>query len=363
MRIFANLGAGADVVSGGELKQALASGVPPERIVFSGVGKTVDEMNFALEVGILQFNIESLPELEILNSLAVARGARAPIALRVNPDVDAKTHAKISTGLRQNKFGIAAEDAAAVARAAAGLEGVSLIGLAMHIGSQLTDLGPYEIAFARLAELTLALRGDGHKIESLDVGGGLGIRYHDETPPSPEAYARMVKRATAGLDCRLLLEPGRMIVGNAGVMVTKVLYIKYTGERRFVIVDAAMNDLLRPAMYDGYHEIEPVAAPAEGDDPTPADIVGPICESGDTFARDRLLPAVAAGDLLVVRTAGAYGAIMASSYNMRPLIPEVLVDGERFAVIRRRPAFDEMTALEALPDWLADSRPAKRGAA
>jgi diaminopimelate decarboxylase len=363
VRIFATLGAGADVVSGGELKQALAAGVPPSRIVFSGVGKTVDEMAFALESGILQFNIESLAEMEALSGLAAARGLRAPIALRVNPDVDAKTHAKISTGMRHNKFGIAADDAPAVAHHAAGLPGVELIGLAMHIGSQLTDLGPYELAFARLAEITLALRGEGHKIASLDVGGGLGIRYRDETTPTPEAYAEVVKRALAGLDCKLLLEPGRMLVGNAGIMVTKALYIKQSGGRRFVIVDAAMNDLLRPAMYDGYHEIEPVAAPAEDDLPTPADIVGPICESSDCFAKDRPLPTVVAGDLLAVRTAGAYGAIMASSYNMRPLIPEVLVSGERFAVIRRRPGFDEMTALEALPDWLSDSHPAQRGAA
>ena len=362
VRIFANLGAGADVVSDGELKQALAAGVPAERIVFSGVGKTVDEMNFAMDVGILQFNIESLPELEVLNSLAVARGCRAPIALRVNPDVDAKTHAKISTGMSHDKFGVAAKDAADFCRHAVGLPGVELIGLAMHIGSQLTDLGPYELAFARLAEMTRDLRAEGHAIESLDVGGGLGIRYRDEIPPTPEAYAAVVKRATAGLDCRLLLEPGRMIVGNAGVMVTKTLFIKHNGERRFVIVDAAMNDLIRPAMYDSYHEIEPVIAPADGDVASPADIVGPICESGDYFAKDRPLTTVAAGDLLAVRSAGAYGAIMASSYNMRPLIPEVLVNGDRFAVIRRRPDFDEMTALQSLPDWLTDSLTAKRGA-
>ena len=363
LRILAGLGAGADVVSGGELKQALAAGMAPERIVFSGVGKTVDEINFALECGILQFNIESVPEMEVLSSLAVARGLRAPMALRVNPDVDAKTHAKISTGLRQNKFGIAAEDAAAVARAAAGLEGVSLIGLAMHIGSQLTDLGPFELAFTRLAELTRALRADGHAIERLDLGGGLGIRYRDETPPLPEAYAAMVKRATAGLGCRLLLEPGRMMVGNAGIMVTRVIYVKHSGGRRFVIVDGAMNDLLRPAMYDAYHQIETAVAPPDDDIASPADIVGPICETSDSFATDRPLATVAAGDLLVVRTAGAYGAVMASSYNMRPLIPEVLVNGDRFAIIRRRPGFDEMTALQSLPDWLDESRPAKRGAA
>lgn len=363
VRLFATLGAGADVVSGGELRQALAAGVPPGRIVFSGVGKTVDEMNVALDTGILQFNIESVPELEVLSGLAEARGLRAPIALRVNPDVDARTHAKISTGMSRNKFGIAAAATAAAARRAAELPGVELIGLAMHIGSQLTDLGPYELAFAKLADMTRALRAEGHAIDRLDVGGGLGIRYRDETPPSPEAYAAVVKRAIAGLNCRLLLEPGRMMVGNAGIMVTKALYIKHHGGRRFVIVDAAMNDLVRPAMYDGYHEIEPVVAPANGDVATPADIVGPICESGDSFAKDRPLATVEAGDLLVVHTAGAYGAIMASSYNMRPLIPEVLVSGERFAVIRRRPDFEEMTALQALPDWLTDARPAKRGAA
>ncbi len=363
VRLFATLGAGADVVSGGELRQALAAGVPPERIVFSGVGKTVDEMNFALDSNILQFNIESLPELETLNGLAVGRGLRAPIALRVNPDVDAKTHAKISTGMSHDKFGIAADEAAAAARHAADLPGVELIGLAMHIGSQLTELGPYELAFARLADMTRALRAEGHAIDCLDVGGGLGIRYRDETPPAPEAYAAVVKRAVAGLECRLLLEPGRMMVGNAGIMVTKALYIKHNGGRRFVIVDAAMNDLIRPALYDGYHEIEPVIAPAVGDVATPADIVGPICESGDSFAKDRPLPTVEAGDLLAVHTAGAYGAIMASSYNMRPLIPEVLVSGDRFAVIRRRPDFEEMTGLQALPDWLTDNQPAKRGTA
>ena len=363
LRILAGLGAGADVVSGGELKQALAAGMAPQRIVFSGVGKTVDEMTFALDSDILQFNVESLAELEVLNSLAVARGLRAPMALRVNPDVDAKTHAKISTGMSHNKFGVAADDAVELCRRAAAMEGISLIGLAMHIGSQITDLGPYELAFARLAELTRALRADGHAIERLDLGGGLGIRYRDETPPLPEAYAAMVKRATAGLDCHLLLEPGRMMVGNAGIMVTRVIYVKHSGDRRFVIVDGAMNDLLRPAMYDAYHHIETVIAPAGGDMATPADIVGPICETGDSFARDRPLATVAAGDLLVIRTTGAYGAVMASSYNMRPLIPEVLVNGDRFAIVRRRPGFDEMTALQSLPDWLDESRPAKRGAA
>ena len=360
VRTFADLGAGADVVSGGELRQALAAGIPADRIVFSGVGKTAGEMALGIESGILQFNVESLPELEALNGIAVARGKRAAVALRVNPDVDARTHEKISTGMRHNKFGVAIDAARAACDEAAALPGIDLVGLAVHIGSQLTDLAPFETAFGRLADLVRAVRSDGHAVARLDLGGGLGIRYQNETPPLPDAYAAMVKRATRGLDCHLLLEPGRMIVGNAGVMVTRVLYVKESGARRFVIVDAAMNDLARPALYGAYHEIEPAAA--AGDAPaTPADVVGPICESGDIFAKDRALPPLAAGDLLVIRTAGAYGAIMASSYNMRPLVPEVLVRGDRFAVVRRRPEYDEMVALESLPDWLAPAR--RRGAA
>ena len=363
VRTFAKLGAGADVVSGGELRQALAAGVPARRIVFSGVGKTTGELALGLDEGIFQFNVESLPELEALAGVAAARGQRAAVAIRVNPDVDARTHEKISTGLRHNKFGVAIDDAPAVCARAAELPGIDLIGLAMHIGSQLTELAPFEAAFARLAGLVGDLRARGHGIERLDLGGGLGIRYKDETPPLPDAYAAMIKRVTAGLDCRLILEPGRMIVGNAGLLVSRVVYIKQSGVRRFVIVDAAMNDLPRPALYGAYHEIEPVAAAPEGAAVTPADVVGPICESGDTFATDRPLPPLSAGDLLAFRTAGAYGSIMASSYNMRPLVPEVLVSGARFAVVRRRPGYDEMVALEALPEWLAAAPLQDRGAA
>jgi diaminopimelate decarboxylase len=363
VRTFAALGAGADVVSGGELRQARAAGVPAERIVFSGVGKTAGEIAQGLDQGIMQFNVESLPELEAIAAIAEARGLRAPVALRVNPDVDARTHEKISTGMRHNKFGIPLGDVEAACARAVDMPGIELVGLAVHIGSQLTELGPYEVAYGRLADLVRDLRGRGYPMPRLDLGGGLGIRYRDETPPLPDAYAAMVKRATAGLDCDLILEPGRMIVGNAGVLVSRVVYVKESAGRRFVIVDAAMNDLPRPAMYGAYHHIEPVAEPAGDAVVAPADVVGPICESGDTFGVERPLPPVSAGDLVVFRSAGAYGAIMASSYNLRPLVPEVLVTGDRFAVVRRRPDYDEMVALEALPDWLSNAPARGRGAA
>ncbi|MFQ5958267.1 MAG: diaminopimelate decarboxylase [Alphaproteobacteria bacterium] len=363
VRTLAALGAGADVVSGGELKCALAAGVPAARIIFSGVGKTRDEMALALGAGILQFNVESFAELELLSEVAESFGARAPVALRINPDVDARTHAKITTGVRGNKFGIDHDRARDAAARAAGLAGVDLVGLAVHIGSQLTELAPFEAAFTRVAELARTLRADGHTIDRLDLGGGLGIRYHDETAALPDAYAEMVKRTTAGLGCQLYFEPGRVIVGNAGVLVAQVLYVKDSGARRFVVVDAAMNDLPRPTLYDAYHEIEPVAAPAPGAVKAPVDVVGPVCESGDTFARDRALPPLSPGDLLVFRTAGAYGAVMASTYNARPLAPEVLVRGAEFALVRRRPDFDEMTALEEMPDWLGDAPGAAGGRA
>ncbi len=305
VRTLAALGAGADVVSGGELRRARAAGVPPERIVFSGVGKTRDELAFALDTGIHQVNVESLSEVEALSEIATARRVRAPVALRVNPDVDARTHAKITTGTRDTKFGIAYARAGEVYVRAASLPSIDLVGLAVHIGSQLTDLGPFEAAFARMADLVRSFRSEGRAVERLDLGGGLGIRYRDETPPSPEEYAAMVKRATAGLDCRLLLEPGRAIVGDAGVLVTRVLYVKDAGNRTFVIVDAAMNDLPRPALYGAYHAIEPVAVPAPAAAVAPVDIVGPVCESADAFATGRALPPVAEGDLLVIRTAGA----------------------------------------------------------
>lgn len=363
VRTFARLGAGADVVSAGELHRAVAAGVPGRRIVFSGVGKSREEMAYALDAAILQFNVESLDEIEALDAVAVSQARRAQVALRINPDVDARTHEKITTGVRANKFGIARDLAGEAAARVAASSALELVGLAVHIGSQLTELAPFEAAFARLAALTRALRAEGHAIERLDLGGGLGIRYRDENPPLPGVYAEMVKRETAGLGCELLLEPGRMIVGNAGVLVTRVLYVKEALPRRFVIVDAAMNDLLRPALYNAYHAIEPVREPAPGAAYAPVDVVGPVCETGDTFARDRPLPPVSPGDLLVFRTAGAYGAVMASTYNARPLVPEVLVNGDRFAVVRRRPDFDEMEALESLPDWLAGAPARARGAA
>ncbi len=363
VRTLAALGAGADVVSGGELRRALAAGVPADRIVFSGVGKTGDEMTLGLDAGILQFNVESVTELEALGELATARRTRAPVALRINPDVDARTHGKITTGTRHSKFGIPIARAAAAADRAAALPGIALVGLAVHIGSQMTDLAPFEAAFGRMADLARALRADGHAIERLDLGGGLGIRYADETPPELDAYAAVVKRAAAGLGCRLLLEPGRVLVGNAGVLVTRVLDVKEAGERTFVVVDAAMNDLLRPALYDAEHAIEPVVAPPRGTARAPVDVVGPVCESADVFAKDRPLPPVATGDLLAIRTAGAYGAVMSSSYNARPLTPEVLVKASAFAVVRRRPTFDETVAAECLPDWLTEQPERARGVA
>ncbi|MCZ6483808.1 MAG: diaminopimelate decarboxylase [Alphaproteobacteria bacterium] len=357
VRVLADLGAGADVVSGGELKQALAAGVPAERIVFSGVGKTVDEMSFAMAAGILQFNVESPRELEILNDLAVARGPRTPIALRVNPDVDAKTQAKISTGIIHNKFGVAAADASELCRRAAELPGLELVGLAMHIGSQLTDLGPLQLAFERLAEMTRDLRAEGHAIERLDLGGGLGIRYQDETPPTPKEYAAMIARATDGLDLEIVLEPGRAITGDAGVLLTRVLYVKKGVSRTFVIVDAAMNDLMRPSLYDAHHDIIPAIEPAPDADEAVVDVVGPVCETGDFLARDRAMPVVHSQDLLAIGAAGAYGAVMASTYNSRPLVAEVLVKDGDFAVIRPRQSYDDMLGAEKMPDWLEDAQP------
>ena len=364
VRTLARLGAGADVVSGGELHRAMAAGIPPERIVFSGVGKTRAEMAQGVAAGILQFNVESLDEIAVLDAVARDQEARARVALRVNPDVDARTHDKISTGRRGDKFGIDAERAAEAATRVAAAEALDLVGLAVHIGSQLVALDPFEAAFRRLVALARELRAAGHDIRRLDLGGGLGIRYGEEAePPLPAAYAAMVKRATAGFDGPLLFEPGRMIAGNAGLLITRVLRVKTAGERRFVIVDAAMNDLLRPTLYGARHAIEPVAAPAADAARAPADVVGPICETGDTFATGLALPPLAPGALLAFRTAGAYGAVMASTYNARPLVPEVMVRGDRFAVVRRRPDYDEMLALERLPDWLDAPGAGARGAA
>lgn len=349
---LAALGAGADVVSGGELERALAAGVPPERIVFSGIGKTEPELARALDLGIHQINVESIPELELLDRVARARGAVADIAIRVNPDVDAKTHAKITTGKRENKFGIDIDRAHEVYGRAAALAGVRAVGVAMHIGSQLTDLAPYRAAYARAAELVRELREAGHDIDRLDLGGGLGIPYAAENPPSPAEYGEMVKATVGNLGCALAFEPGRMIAGNAGVLLSRVVYVKEGANRRFLILDAAMNDLIRPALYDAYHEVVPVTEPAAGAERAPADIVGPVCETGDTFAKERPMPPLAAGDLVAFRSAGAYGAVMASTYNARDLVPEALVNGEAFEIVAKRLTVTDMLARERLPAWL-----------
>ena len=351
IRTLAGLGAGADVVSEGELRRALAAGVPPDRIVFSGVGKTGDELAYALAQGIYRINVESEPELRVLGALGAAADRTVEIGIRVNPDVDAKTHAKISTGRAENKFGVDIGHAREIFALARALPGIDPKSVAVHIGSQLNDLAPMRAAFTAVAELVVALRGDGHEIDSIDLGGGLGIRYHDEDPPSRADYAAMVRLATGNLGCRLIFEPGRNLAGNSGILVTRVIYEKHSTSRRFVIVDAAMNDLIRPAMYDAHHEILPVREVPESADRSPADIVGPICETGDTFARARMMPALRPDDLIAFASAGAYGAVMASTYNTRRLIPEVLVRGDAYCVVRRRPDYDELLKLERLADW------------
>ena len=354
LRLLGDLGAGMDVVSGGEYARARAAGVPGDRIVFSGVGKTVAEMKMALEGGIRQFNVESEPELEALNAVALSLGKVAPITVRVNPDVDAKTHAKIATGKSENKFGIPIARAKEVYAHIATLPGLKAIGIDVHIGSQLTDLAPFEAAYRKVAELTLALRADGHDITRLDLGGGLGIPYarSNEAPPLPQDYGDLIKRCVKDLGCEVEIEPGRLIAGNSGIMVCGVIYVKSGEDREFLIVDGAMNDLIRPSMYDAHHDIVAVTEPAAGLEKTPYDIVGPVCESGDTFAKGREMPPLKAGDLVAFRSAGAYGAVMASEYNTRPLIPEVLVKGDQFAVIRPRPSFDEMINRDIIPEWL-----------
>ncbi|OAN52349.1 diaminopimelate decarboxylase [Paramagnetospirillum marisnigri] len=351
IRTFAELGAGADVVSEGELRQALAAGVPPGRIVFSGVGKTLHELEFAVAKGILQINVESEPELLLLSQVAAARGVRMPIALRVNPDVDAGTHAKITTGKKENKFGIEWTRAREVYALAQSLPGVEVVGVACHIGSQLTELEPFREAFLRVRDLVALLRADGIDIRRLDLGGGLGVPYDGETPPSPAAYAKVMAETLGDLGCRIVVEPGRLLVGNAGILVSRVVYVKEGATRTFLIVDAAMNDLMRPALYDAHHAIFPVHQARPGEEPVEVDVVGPVCESGDTFAKQRRLPPMRSGDLLAFGTAGAYGAAMSSTYNTRPLVPEVLVKDEAYAVVRARPSYDEMRALESLPDW------------
>jgi diaminopimelate decarboxylase len=353
IRLLAKLGAGADVVSEGELRRALAAGVPPSKVVFSGIGKTKDELGFALAQGIAQINVESVPELELLSAVARGAGRTAEIALRINPDVDARTHAKISTGKKENKFGIDIAHAAEAYRRAAALPGLKPLGLAVHIGSQLTDLVPFEAAFRRLIDLALELRGGGLAVERLDLGGGLGVRYHAESPPPVEDYAALARRLTHNLGFQLSFEPGRALVANAGVLLSRVIFVKPGVTRRFVIQDAAMNDLIRPALYEAWHEIVPVREPAPDASRDPADIVGPICESGDMIALGRALPPVEAGDLLAILSAGAYGAVMSSSYNTRLLVPEVLVEGEEFAVIRPRPSYEELLGQDRIPPWLA----------
>jgi len=364
VRTLARRGAGADVVSEGEMRVALSAGVPADKIVFAGVGKTGDEMAAGLDAGILQFNVESLPELETLSAVAQARGTTAPVALRVNPDVDALTHAKISTGKSENKFGIDLDHIDAAVHQALELPGISLQGLAVHIGSQLTDLRPYGAAFARLGALYRELHGRGVALSRLDFGGGLGISYRGEVPPDLAGYAALVREAVAGLGAGvkadLLFEPGRFLVGNAGVLVTRVLYVKQGAARRFVIVDAAMNDLIRPTLYDAWHDIVPVRVPGPKAELAPVDIVGPVCETADTFAQQRPLPPVAAGDLLAICSCGAYGAVMASSYNTRRPAPEVMVQGSKHAVVRARPDYAAMLAEARLPDWLAPERKSSR---
>ena len=353
------LGAGADVVSEGELRLALAAGIAPDKIVFAGVGKTASEMAAGLAADIRQFNVESLPELKLLNEVALAAGKRARVALRINPDVDAHTHAHISTGKAENKFGIELGEARAAYAESTRLPGIEVVGLALHIGSQLTELEPYRIAFTKMATLAGELRQAGCALRSLDLGGGLGIAYEGETAPSLRDYAGVVAATVGGLGLPLILEPGRRIVGNAGILVTRVIYVKEGVSRSFLIVDAAMNDLIRPALYGAYHAIVPVAEPAAGAPARPYDIVGPICESTDRLAEQRAMPPVAAGDLLAIRSVGAYGAVMASSYNLRLTAPEVLVRGHDFAIVRPRPDYQSIISRDRLPEWLATAAAAE----
>ena len=351
---LARHGAGMDVVSGGELARARAAGVPGERIVFSGVGKTQAEMALALDANILCFNVESEPELETLSQVASARGATARVAIRVNPDVDALTHAKIATGKAENKFGVPIARARAVYARARALPGLKVVGVDMHIGSQIVDMRPFDHAFSLLADFVRALRADGHEIDHVDLGGGLGIpyRFDNDPPPVPERYAEIVARSARGLDCKLYFEPGRLIVGNAGLLAATVLYVKRGEAKNFVVVDAAMNDLVRPTLYDAFHEIWPAAEPPGDARRLRADVVGPVCESGDFLALDRELAEPKAGDLIAVMSAGAYGAVQAGTYNSRLLIPEVLVKGGEYAVVRPRPSYADLIGLDKIPPWL-----------
>jgi diaminopimelate decarboxylase len=357
IRTFVEEGAGVDVVSEGELRRALAAGAAPDRIVFAGVGKTAREIALAIDTGILCFNVESEPELEQISEIATAKGRTAAVAIRVNPDVDARTHAKITTGKAENKFGIPYDRARAVYARAAALPGIRATGVDMHIGSQITDLAPYDAAYELLADLVRTLRADGHAIDHVDAGGGLGVPYRldDPVPPEPAAYGEIVRRRLGNLGCRILFEPGRVLVGNAGVLVASVIYLKRGGTKTFVVVDAAMNDLIRPTLYDAHHDIRPVRRPAPDAPRTVADVVGGICETGDYLALDRPLPPLSPGDLVAIMTAGAYGAVQASTYNTRPLLPEVLVKGADWALVRPRQTYDDLIGMDRTAPWLAKS--------
>ena len=355
IKTLSRLGAGMDVVSEGELRRALLAGVPADRIIFAGVGKTRAEMAHALQAGILAFNVESEPELHALSEVASSLGRQAHIAIRVNPDVDAKTHKKISTGKAENKFGIPFEEARALYARAAKLPGIVVSGIHMHIGSQITDLAPFRAAFTLMRELAETLRGDGHKLTHLDLGGGLGVPYEEGNalPPHPDEYAKIVRETVGDLGLKLVFEPGRLIVGNAGILVARVLFIKTGPTKTFVIVDGAMNDLIRPTLYDAHHDIVPVRRPADGAARIRMDVVGPVCESGDFLAQDRMLPPLREGDLVAVMTAGAYGAVQAGTYNTRPLVPEVLVNRADWALVRPRQTYDELIGLDRMAPWLA----------
>ena len=352
LKTLGNLGAGMDVVSGGEYRRAISAGIPPEKVVFSGVGKTLEEITLALQNGIRQFNVESDSELEQISATASSMNKIAPIAIRINPDVDAQTHEKIATGKAENKFGIPISRARDVYSKASKMPGISIVGIDLHIGSQLTDLEPFQKAYQKLADLTQILRQDGHKIKRLDLGGGLGIPYekNKSAPPLPVEYGKMVRKVLGHLDCEIEIEPGRLIVGNAGILVSSVIDVKNGDNRNFLILDAAMNDLIRPAMYDAYHDIIPIKQISSPE--AVYDVVGPVCETGDTFAKKRTMPELSKNDLVAFRSAGAYGAVMSSEYNTRPLIPEVMVNTNKFSIIRKRPSYQEIIERDIIPDWL-----------
>ena len=351
LNTLSKLGCGADVVSEGEIRLAMAAGIKPSDIVFSGVGKTASEMAYALDQNIFQFNVESEPELDLLNDVALSKNTKARIAVRVNPDVDPRTHAKISTGQKESKFGIAMPNALPVYRYASSLRGIDVQGVSVHIGSQLTNLEPFAQAFARVRAFVGELRAEGCTIKTLDLGGGLGIPYGQEEPPMPDVYAEIAKREMKDLGCTLMFEPGRVLVGNAGILVSRVVYVKKSTNRLFVIVDAAMNDLIRPTLYGAYHDIVPVIAPSGNASTELVDVVGPVCETGDIFAEQRLLKVPAAGDLMVFRSAGAYGAVMSCTYNARPLIAEVMVNGDKSAIVRPRQTYEDLVGRDIIPQW------------